>query len=213
MLKGITTIELTDIESGEVNVVQEENFITNALPRLCQPILRNQDTLATTLFRSEGGISTEALLRGLLLFDSNLGESPNTVIPPLGVKMVGHGGEGTYAGSDLTLGSFNSNQSDLVSPNERTYVWDFTAEQANGIINSVCLTTQVGGQIGYGSNMKPERSASSLKQFSNITKSKMRVVSNAASNPRTRMPVYLSFTNDEMIFFNVDRFTLGELVF
>lgn len=213
MLKGTTIIELTDVKSGEVKVVKEENYITNAISDLCQPILRNQDTLLSTYFREEKIVNVEALLRGLLLFGSNLGDNPNDYFPPSSARMIGHGGSMTYAGSDLSMGSFNVGQSDLTSPNERSYVWDFTAEQANGVINSVCLTTQIGGQIGYGSETKPERDSTALKSFSNILKSRLRVETNSSVPALERVPVFLSLMSDYLLTFNAAAFVLGELKF
>ena len=214
MLKGQTIIELTDIVSGDVKVIKEDNFITNAFRDLCQPILKNQDTIFSTAFRDEAGVTTESIFRGLLLFDKNLGENPNNYFASADTRMIGHGGAITYTGSDISLGSFNSNQSDLTSPNERMYVWDFTSEQANGIINSICLTTQVGGQIGTGSQTKSEGTTAVLKPFSNINKSKIRGVYNTTlQSPMNRMPVYLSFANDYLLLFDVARFSTGLLAF
>lgn len=34
MLKGKMTIELTDVNTGEVNVIKEENMVTNALANI-----------------------------------------------------------------------------------------------------------------------------------------------------------------------------------
>lgn len=213
MLKGITTIELTDIKSGEVKKIEETNFVTNAFRDISQPILKNQDTIFGLVFRDEGGLTTEAALRGLLLFDKNLGENANNYFPPANAKMIGHGGAITYTGSDISLGSFNTNQSDVISANERTYVWDFTAEQANGIINSVCLTTQAGGQVGYGSLTKSEATSAVLKPFTNMIKSRIRATHNSIQAPVNRVPVYMNFKDDYLLLFDALKLSTGSLTF
>ena len=58
-LKGHTIIELTDINTGEVSVVEDTNFVTTALEELCQPVFKSQFTLETAAFRREGGCSAE----------------------------------------------------------------------------------------------------------------------------------------------------------
>ena len=47
MLKGKMTIELTDVNTGEVNVIKEENMVTNALANIFAPLghLVNADTI------------------------------------------------------------------------------------------------------------------------------------------------------------------------
>ena len=38
MLKGKTRIELTDVHTGEVEVIEEENMVTNALQHIFNPM-------------------------------------------------------------------------------------------------------------------------------------------------------------------------------
>lgn len=212
-LKGKTIIELTDVNTGEVKVTEDSNFITNAIRDICQPILRNQDSLATTLFKEEGNYTIEALMRGLLLFNDTFDEDASNYFPPSTAKMVGHGGGITYTGSDVSMGSFNVNQSILSGNTERSYVWDFTAEQANGVINSVCLTTQCGGVIGYGSETSAEEISTSLKPFTNIIKAAFLTKWEDSLQAYTRVPLYLNFKDDCMIFCDFSKFAAGKALF
>lgn len=212
-MKGKTIIELTDINTGEVSVTEDDNFITNALNDICQPILRNQDAISTMVFKEEGDCTIEALMKGMLLFSEKFDDNAAVYFPPETAKMVGHGGAITYAGSDLSMGSFNTNQSILTGETERTYVWDFTAEQANGVINSICLTTQCGGVIGHGSDYPAEETNASLKPFSNIIKSAILAKWADIPQPYGRVPVYLDFKNDCLIFCDFSRFSLGQALF
>lgn len=205
-LKGKTIIELTDINTGQVTTHKDENFITNALSDICQPITKKQETLNTTVFVTEKACTTEALMRGLFLFDSVLPNDASKYFPDKGVKMVGHASDITYTGSDLTFGSYNVNQSNISSNNERTYVWDFTSEQANGTINSVCLTTQAGGYIGYGSEDIFDN-ASTSRPYTNITRAAFYNEGATSVSRDKRFPLYLSFAGDYLI--EVDLTTLG----
>lgn len=212
-LKGKTTIELTDINSGEVTVIEDTNFVTTALEQLCQPVLKNQFTLDSSTFRREGGCSTEALFRGLLLFDTTLEENTNRFAPPTNAKMIGHGCEILYTGVDTSLGSYNASQSNTGTESERSYTWDFTSEQANGLIKSICLTTQVGGYIGYGTERSIEEVESAMRPFSNISKGALVVKSADSLFSYNRVPVYMSLKNDYVVQCDFQRIPTGILYF
>lgn len=212
-MKGQTVIELTDVKSGEVTKIEDSNFLTSAIQELCNPTFKTHDTLEAISFREEGVCSLEALTRGLMLFDDVLEENTNIYFPPSSVGMVGHAGTGTYLGSDATMGSFNVSQSTLNSPTEKSYVWDFTAEQANGIIKSVCLTSQTGGHIGNGTLTPPEKADASLKSFSNIIKSKLVVQYPEEVYLYTRLPVYISLRGDYLLQIDLSKISTGELLF
>ena len=212
-LKGKTTIELTDVKSKEVKVIEDENFITDALYQLCQPVFKGHFTLEGATFTTERGCSTEALMRGICLFDTVLSEDTSRLIPPPEANMVGHACEATYLGSDTTMGSFNSNQSVISSGVERTYVWDFTAEQANGSIKSICLTTQAGGYIGHGVKTPMEEVASLMRPYSNITKAAVFVKNASSASEANIVPLYISLKGDYIIQCDFQRITAGILYF
>ena len=50
MLKGKTRIELTDVHTGEVEVIEEENMVTNALQHIFNPMgyVKAADPMYTT---------------------------------------------------------------------------------------------------------------------------------------------------------------------
>lgn len=201
-LKGKTTIELTDVNTGEIKVVEDTNFMTNAFHDLCQPILRNHDTYhAMYSFYSEN-IDLNEMMGGILLFDTELGDNPDNYIPPVTANMVGHGSELVYSGTDLSMGSFNVNLSDTVSPNTRKYVWDFNAEQGNGTIGSVCLTTKWGGTIGHGSTTPCESELSNERIFGNFLRSTIDCQYDTGRPYFT--PLYLSFKDDYVLYMQAD---------
>ena len=76
-LKGKTTFELTDVNTGEVEVVEDTNMITNAL----QEMLTTYGYFGGDVLGAIGSSSLWVnLLGGLLLFDTKLDENVNNII-------------------------------------------------------------------------------------------------------------------------------------
>ena len=210
MLKGKTTIELTDINTGEVAVFEDTNLITNAISDLCQRTFKRGNTLHHTYSFYSNPISLNQLFGGILLFDTALEENPNKYFPPTTANMVGHGSNITYTGTDLSLGSFNDVLYES-SERMRKFVWDFTAEQANGTIASVCLTTQPGGIIGHGTTTPCEVSSTPQRILSCYTRS---YFSTFYDTSRAYfIPIYLSLENDFVLYMAVNSIRAGKLQF
>ena len=151
-LKGKTTFELTDVNTGEVEVIEDTNMITNGL----------QDFLATYGYFGVDVLSNDKMganslwvnaLGGLFLFDSRLEENVENTFMPAGVKMVGNGSKDmSNSGSVTELGSYNTPESGLQSDGSVKFVYDFSTSQANGSIACACLTSKIGGYIGMGNS-------------------------------------------------------------
>lgn len=152
-MKGHTKIELKDVKTGEVEVFEEDNMVTNAL----------QYFLASAgPYSANGGLTEDTVIKyplwqtyvgGLLLFDKALEENAENVLPPAGVKMTGNGAFGVVNNADPTeLGSYNANESGVQEDGSIRMVWDFTTSQANGTIACACLTSRAGGYIGTGNS-------------------------------------------------------------
>ena len=144
-MKGQTIIELKDIKTGKVEKYIDNNMITNALPE----ILKTRGFIANT------GIDPNSLVKnllgGILLFDGALTESVDTLQPPSSVNMVGNAAMDVTSSDSVTeMGSYNSNESGWRADGSFVAVYDFNTSQANGNIACVCLTSDVGGYIGYG---------------------------------------------------------------
>ena len=150
-LKGHTVIELTDVNTGEKEIHEDDNMITNAIKQLLG--YNGHVCISTRQSLSYGTTSKYSeLLRltgGLLLFDTELEENVDKYYPPAGVRLVGFGSGISYAGNNLQAGSYNQQES---GPTENGYrhVWDFNTNQANGQIACACLTTRSGGKITTG---------------------------------------------------------------
>ena len=150
MLKGKTTFELTDVNTGEVEVIEDSNMITNGL----QEFLRTYGYFGCDIL-SDATIRTNSLwvnlLGGLFLFDTALDEDVNNTFMPAGVKMIGNGSKDvSNSGAVTELGSYNATESGLQSDGSIKFVYEFNTAQANGNIACACLTSKVGGYIGMG---------------------------------------------------------------
>ena len=146
MLKGTTKIELTDVVTGEKQVFEKHNMVTNAVSNLFQPTLGH---LSSELALRSYIPAYKGLLGGLLLFESTIQENVNTIYPPSGNKLIGCGRfETTNTTNNTVLGSYNTTESAYDAANKKMrYVYDFNTSQGNGTISSVCLTH---ADAGYG---------------------------------------------------------------
>lgn len=151
-LKGKTTFELTDVNTGEVEVIEDSNMITNGL----QEFLRTYGYFGCDVL-SDDTVRTNSLwvnlLGGLFLFDTALDEDVNNTFMPAGVKMIGNGSKDmSNSGAVTELGSYNTTESGLQSDGSIKFVYDFNTAQANGTIACACLTSKVGGYMGMGND-------------------------------------------------------------
>ena len=149
-MKGHTKIELKDVNTGEVKVVEEDNMVTSALKRLLfvNPLLANPvaDYDSTIIGN---------LIGGILLFEDAIDEKINTCCVPAGNKMTARGVHGlAYSGVVTECGSFNVNESGLQEDGSVRLVYDFNSSQGNGQISCVSLTSKSGGKMGIGDNIE-----------------------------------------------------------
>lgn len=149
-IKGKTVFELTDVNTGEVERYEDCNMITNGLQEFLDPCGSwgiypfAKDSVRNTSVRN-------TLTGGILLFDGTLDEDVTNTYANASLKMVGNGALGISNGTSVTeLGSYNSAESGVQADGSIKYVYDFLTSQANGTIQSVCLTSKVGGYMGYG---------------------------------------------------------------
>lgn len=160
MLKGKSTVQLFDAATGAKVLEQSNtNLVTNALDNIAN--LREKSGILKWMRERQNNVHEhctvvpyipmiplyQRALGGILLWDENIKEDPSIVIPPAGVKEVGHAGD-NYGGDDLYRGSYNGNESGKISGGYR-HVWDFDTDKANGTIKCLSLTSCHGGNIGY----------------------------------------------------------------
>lgn len=161
MLKGITKIELTDVNTGETRVVEKHNTITGALQELFSPVLghlTNEDSLMATL------PAYTSLLGGLLLFDGKIEGNPLPLFAPDNVKLVGSARYNWASNlGSIYHGSYDANESAFSTATKTAkFVYNFNQSQANGTINSVCLTHRVAGFGVYACDLSIKTPANRL---------------------------------------------------
>lgn len=150
MLHGHAKIELTNVKTGKTNVIEHDNYMTNWLKDVLTPDMLGNNILNTVSWNNKPEFSKAMLFGGVILFEQVLTDNaPNDYLFPVGNKMVAHGWDETYGGTDLTAGSFNSGLSEIAD-DHATFVWDWTQERGNGTISALGLTNIYGGKIGNG---------------------------------------------------------------
>lgn len=138
---GQTKIELYDVNKRIKKVYRDENVFQSAM---IAKYMRSLGYAGARL--SDYAYSN--LLGGILIFRDTITEGSQYM--PASNQMVGNGSYGVVNNSNPTeMGSFNSIESSE-SISAVTQVYDFTTSQANGTISCVCLTSKLGGYIGYG---------------------------------------------------------------
>lgn len=150
MLKGTTRIELTDVNTGEVEVHENYNMVTNALRDVLKPLGLCK---RPSRFLSDFTPYYQKLLGGILCFDKEIPENANDYYPPADAALIGCAAYGVQNNTKNTFrGGFNQTESEVnLKDRYVKYVYDFATSQANGTIASVCLTHKNGGFTSYGS--------------------------------------------------------------
>lgn len=149
VIKGSTKIELFDKDGNVTSVVQEDNFITNAIKDIYDGAMSldfsplnviNNQIKSYTLgdFFGIDDIGVAVLNRTLPNDESFtvLGEKPNAYA----------GGE--YVGNDTDRGTLNINETSVYEEGgkiKHRWVWDFPTSSANMEIKSICLVPRACG--------------------------------------------------------------------
>lgn len=146
-MRGHTKIELTDVNTGEVTVHEEENMLTSMYPRLWQPF--GDGWSAGSYYAKNKAEFWDKAVGGVLLFDRNIDEDPTITMAPGSAVPIACAGAVVNTGTTAMLGSYNETESEHTQKRVKK-VWDFATHQANGPIGCICLTSTVGGRVGYG---------------------------------------------------------------
>ncbi len=182
-MKGHTKIELRDVKTGKVQVIDEDNMVTLGLQKMLQPF---------PFFNSFKKNIIGYAIGGVLLFEDSIEENIENYIPPAGNKMIGKGAYGfTYTGEVVEFGSFNNVESGLQEDGSAKLVWDFNTSQANGKISCVSLTSLLGGYLGLGDSVYEYSSEKKYNLLDNI---------GGLDNTTTDGVLYMSFSDNICIF-------------
>ena len=139
MLKGHTTIELKNVETGEIERYEDDNLITHAIAYIIDIELANNHNPNDYCLP----VATK-LLGGLMMFDSALEESADNIHFPTDVHLVGFAGQTTEVTHPMG-GTYNTTESGYTEDGFKS-VWDFGTGQANGTIAALARTHAYGGE-------------------------------------------------------------------
>ena len=137
-MKGKTKIILTNVETGEQEIHEDENLITNALDKIINIEMAMNHAPNDRILP----VATN-LLGGIMLFDGALTEDPDNIHFPAEAHLVGYANQSVNT-DDKYRGSYNSIESGKTM-NGFVSVWDFGTTQANGTIKAVARTHTHGG--------------------------------------------------------------------
>lgn len=154
ILKGKTSIELTDVNTGEVEIKEEENMLTNALSYLYNynPMGVFSSFTNTSFivdFNSEFIPVCPNILGGIFLFSEPLEEDAEFIFPESGQLPMAYASNEVNPYEDAKRGSMNLNESMAIT-NGYKLVWEFSTSQGNGTIATLALTNKYGGASVYG---------------------------------------------------------------
>ncbi len=153
-LVGNTVIELTDVTTGEVEVKEDENMLTNALsyiynynPMGAYSSFTNTNFMADA--NSEFIPVCPNVLGGIFLFSEPLEEDAKFILLDGALSPVAYASNGSNPYEDSKRGNMNLNESMAIT-NGYQLVWDFSTSQGNGTITTMALTNKYGGAAVYG---------------------------------------------------------------
>lgn len=163
-LHGYTRITLRNPISGNIlkDVESENTFQGGVIAQYLRTLGTNNGIMEDA--ETKRNPLWQKIVGGLFLFQNT--ETAGNMYMTAGNRMIGNACYGVAnATNPPELGSYNSNESSA-SASAITQVYDFATNQANGTIGCVCLTSQVGGFMGYGNASKKSYDASSIWQWS-----------------------------------------------
>ena len=153
-LKGTTRIELTNVKTGKVEVIEKDNLVTNAVPSILDNPFAWQlkSSYNSSCFAGNILPLCPNLFGGILLYEDAIPEDVDQLYAQTGNKLVGYSSNNVNSLTDIMRGSMNQTESGVLEDNSGyRFVFDFETSQANGTISAVGLTSKWGGMAGYGS--------------------------------------------------------------
>lgn len=138
MLHGHTKIELKNEKTGEIQVVEKDNMITNIFQHQFNPIT---SLYGASVVNSEYFPLNDKGMGGIILFQNELDENADNIniFHDDRNPVIGYASNDVNSGTDIKRGSRNLTESSKLD-NGYKFVWDFTTAQANGQISALGLT-------------------------------------------------------------------------
>lgn len=154
-LNGHMKIELTNETTGDVQTVEEDNMVTEALGDIFSidpmGIFYRTTSDGPSLIWNSGMIPLcPNAVGGILLFPSKLAEDKSLVFPPANNLPTAYASNAVNSSTNVARGSLNATESTKLDNGYR-FVWEFTPSQGNGKIAAAALTSAKGGLNVFGS--------------------------------------------------------------
>lgn len=132
-LKGKARISLRNVETGETEVHEQENIITNAVASI---LAQNMSGLANF----SQLIPLKQLYNGILLFEQEITQNAENYNVPSELEnhMVANAGSTAAATQSDTRGNPNATESEETATSIKM-VWDWPTSAGNGTIRTACL--------------------------------------------------------------------------
>lgn len=154
-LKGRMVMELTDVNTQEVETITEENMVTEAVNNILG--INPMGAYFSETEYDTGVVWVGNLLPicpnmigGILMFSKPLEEKADNIYPKSDNLPVAYAANDVNSTTNLARGSLNKTESKVLD-NGYKFVWEFTPSQGNGTIAAVALTSKFGGQNALGS--------------------------------------------------------------
>lgn len=157
-LHGNMVIELTDENTGEVEVIEEGNMVTNAVNNIfgLNPMgvfYMTAGTYDTPIVMNDNFLPIcPHTIGGILLFSEAIEENADNIYLSSAMLPVAYASNDVNATENTKRGSLNLTESKALD-NGYKFVWEFTPSQGNGTIAAVGLTSALGGANAYGSGV------------------------------------------------------------
>jgi hypothetical protein len=149
-IKGSALIEVYDAKTKKKLYEQkEDNIITHAYEKILQDYRGKLGYSMNEMFDYSDDI-VHALFGGIMLFGSVIPSDANHMLPT-DAEMQSFVGCASYQGKvtdNNYAGEFSPEESEFTDDHAK-FVYNFNTAEANGVINTICLTSAVGGYTGY----------------------------------------------------------------
>ena len=167
-LKGTAVIELTDVNTNEVETYVEENMVTNAVNNILglnpMAVFYCEEEYNTGLVWKDNLLPIcPNMIGGILLFPKALEENADNIYVQSDNLPVAYASNNVNSTANTARGSLNLTESKALD-NGYKFVWEFTASQGNGTIAAMALTSALGGQNGFGSSVADASTFLQLKE-------------------------------------------------
>lgn len=167
-IKGSSVIELTDVNTGRVQMFKDENLVTAAVPKALAfhfGLMEKQTSVANGAANTLLPVVPKAI-GGILCYEDRLDENPGVFYADPDNKIVGCASNNSHSTTSAIRGSMNAVESGPLEDGKGyRFVFDFNTAQGNGTISAIGLTSALGGVGGYGDHVNPYSCAEDIGEY------------------------------------------------